>query len=524
MTRTGRGLRTGRGRTMISAAALTCAAFALAPAGASAQSTTFNCDASAIRAGLLTLPPIEPVTANSGQAQCQNATGTLAQFPGGLPLPLSAQVAQAQTSVTGDAQTATAVGGLATLGVSLNGIPQVAAAVQSAVQQVQAGAQPQINSIPPIVIPGVVTVDPKPALTALLNGIGATNANLVDLQLATATATARCVNGAPALSGDAQVAGLKVLGQTIATDAASTQAVNLINTQSISAASIDPASLLPPGVTVPPTVLAQIKNALASIPPISIPTQVASIKVTPKEQITGNGQLTERALHVQVSLAGQSIADVVAGEARVSNQSVACGASAASRLALQCTTRKLTLIDVLTRGNHVALLGAADRRLVGKRVAIIFRASHKRVATAVVRPDGFFTARAPLPPRRIRFTNSARYQARAGKERSLSLKLHRRMIVTSLRSSAGVVVIKGRVIRPLAKPTAPIYVQRRVSCTRLVNVKRIMPKRDGSFTVKVAAPPNTQAAVYRAATKVRKTTRNPKRFPTFTLPRVVQIG
>ncbi len=516
--------RTGRGRTAISVATLACAAFALAPAGASAQSATFSCDASAIRAALLTLPPIEPVTANSGQAQCQNATGTLAQFPGGLPLPLSAQVAQAQTSVTGDAQTATAVGGLGTLGVSLNGIPQLQAAVSGAVQQAQAGAQPQINSIPPNNVGGV-TVDPRPALTALLNGIGATNSDLADLQVATATATARCVSGAPVLSGDAQVAGLKVLGQTIPTDAASTQAINLINTQSISASSINPSQLgLPASVLANPMLLAQVQNVLASIPPIDIPAQVASITVTPKEQITGNGQLTERALHVQVSLAGQSVADVVAGEARVSNQSVACGASAASRLALQCTTRKLTLIDVLTRGNHVALLGAADRSLVGKRVAIVLRASHKRVATAVVRPDGFFTARAPLPARRIRFGNSARYQARIGHERSLSLKLHRRMIVTSLNSSGGIVVIKGRVIRPLAKPTAPIYVQRRVSCTRLVNVKRIMPRRDGSFTVRVAAPPNTQAAVYRAATKVRKTTRSPKRFPTFTLPREVQIG
>jgi len=517
--------RTGRGRTAISAAALACTAFALAPAGASAQTTTFNCDASAIRAALLTLPPIEPVTANSGQAQCQNATGTLAQFPGGLPLPLSAQVAQAQTSVTGDAQTATAVGGLGTLGVTLNGIPQLQAAVSGAVQQAQAGAQPQINSIPPIALPGGLgAVDVRAALTALLNGIGATNADLADLQLATATATARCVSGAPVLSGDAQVAGLKVLGQTIPTDAASTQAINLINTQSINPANIDPSQVTVNGVTPPTALYAAIKQALARIPPIDIPAQVASIQVTPKEQITANGQLTERALHVQVSLAGQSVADVVAGEARVSNQSVACGASAASRLALQCTTRRLTLIDVLTRGNHVALLGAADRRLVGKRVAIIFRASHKRVATAVVKPNGFFTARAPLPPRRIRFGNSARYQARAGKERSLSLKLHRRMVVTSLRSSGSVVVLKGRVIRPLAKPIAPIYVQRRVSCTRLVNVKRIRPRRDGSFTVRVAAPPNTQAAVYRAATKVRKTASNPKRFPTFTLPREVQIG
>jgi hypothetical protein len=42
--------------------------------------------------------------------------------------------------------------------------------------------------------------------------------------------------------------------------------------------------------------------------------------------------------------------------------------------------------------------------------------------------------------------------------------------------------------------------------------------------VSVAAPPNQLAAVYRFATRVRKTSTNPKTFPTFTLPRYVDLG
>lgn len=61
---------------------------------------------------------------------------------------------------------------------------------------------------------------------------------------------------------------------------------------------------------------------------------------------------------------------------------------AASQLALQCPTRKLTLIDVIQRGNRVALLGAADKSLIGRKVTITLVGNHKRVASAVVGTDG----------------------------------------------------------------------------------------------------------------------------------------
>ncbi len=194
---------------------------------------------------------------------------------------------------------------------------------------------------------------------------------------------------------------------------------------------------------------------------------------------------------------------------------------AAARLALMCTNRKLVLIDVLLHGNHVAIFGAADRSLIGRKVTIIFAVGHKRVASVVVGPDGFFGTTAPLPPRRVRLTNLARYQARIGRERSRELKLTRRMIVDSLTSLGGQVVIRGHLIRPLARPIATIFVRRRVSCSSSVIVKRIKPHRDGSFTATLAAPPHSQASVYQADTTVRGVASNLKTFPTSTLPRVV---
>jgi hypothetical protein len=196
---------------------------------------------------------------------------------------------------------------------------------------------------------------------------------------------------------------------------------------------------------------------------------------------------------------------------------------AASQLALQCAKRRLILIDVLMRGNHVALLGAADKSLVGRKVSITFLADHRRVASAVVGIDGFFAATAPLPTRRLRFTNKARYQASIGAERSASLKLTRRMVIESISSRAGKVIIHGRVIRPLAVPIAPILIQRRVSCSSTVTVKAIKPRRSGIFTATLPAPPRSQAAVYRASTRVRGSVRSRRTYPTFTLPRVVVI-
>jgi hypothetical protein len=226
------------------------------------------------------------------------------------------------------------------------------------------------------------------------------------------------------------------------------------------------------------------------------------------------------------NLGGESVAGAIGSGLGV-DSGVLGGALAsrvlASRLALQCPHRKLTLIDVLRRGNHVALLGAADASLIGRRVTITYLANHKRVATAVVGSDGFFGTTARLPSRRLRFTNRASYQASIGAVRSQYLKLTRRMLVDSITSRAGKVTIRGRVVRPLAQPIATIRVQRRVSCSAVVTVKRIKPSRNGAFTVTLAAPPRTQAAVYIAVTRVRQTVRNRKTYPTSTLPRIVVI-
>ncbi len=253
-----------------------------------------------------------------------------------------------------------------------------------------------------------------------------------------------------------------------------------------------------------------------------MPATVARIRLTPNERVESGTRLSQRALHAVITIAGQQLADAVVGESTVGTDGVSCGGVA--DLALQCQTRKLVLIDVFEQGNRVRLLGAADRKYVGKRIRIRLMATRKTVARPRVRRDGTFRATAPLPDEKIRDTSKARYEASRGKERSMRLKLHRRMLVKSMRSRHGKITIAGQVVQPLAAPVKKIVVKRRVSCRDWKVVKRFKPRSDGTFTVKVPAPRSGFAAAYRMTTRVKHFSYRTKTYPTFTLPRYVDLG
>lgn len=206
------------------------------------------------------------------------------------------------------------------------------------------------------------------------------------------------------------------------------------------------------------------------------------------------------------------------------SSSAVLGAQAVAAEELRCTDRRLVLTNVHTRGSRVLLQGVAKPQLAGQTVKLRFRATGRQVATAQVRKDGTFSTTAPRPPRSVRATNRARYQASIGSERSRDLKLQRRMDIDSITSGNGRVRIVGRIEAPLTKPVGTIELRRRVSCSKTVKVKTLRPNKNGVFRTTVAGPPNTQAATYRLMTYVRKRgAKRTKPFPTFTLPRVVSL-
>lgn len=542
-----RGRPSVRARALVACPAVAAlVAFAL-PAAPAQAASPFNCDASAVRASLLGQAAIEPVTANRAQPACADAVGGLT---GALPAPLSVSAAVARTITSGpdnrvDQQSALAVGGLAD--VRIAGLP--ALPITLPIDTV-AAALPTLPAIPvPALLQPLLgtslSLDIKPALTALLPAGRLPDVELVGVQAAIAYAGARCNAGRAELFSTSSVAGIKVLGQDVVASAPVDQTLNLIDTAQVDPSAIDPIGLLPAdavttilGTPLLDNVLQTdlkpaIQAALDALPTITIPATLANVKISAGPKTEQNGVITQQALRITATIAGQPIADVIAGEARASAAGVDCTPPAvaavtpppptATELALQCTTRRLVLEDVIERGGRVRLVGVADRKLAGRRVAIRFLATGATAATATIRPDGSFSATAPLPPRYLRATNHARYQAVVGREKSLDLKLRRRMVITGVAVRGGKVTISGRVSRPLTSTPSVITVSRRVSCKRNEVVARITPRRDGTFRATVDAPTGQAAAVYRLGTFVRKTTRNPRRYPTFTLPRAVDL-
>jgi hypothetical protein len=253
-----------------------------------------------------------------------------------------------------------------------------------------------------------------------------------------------------------------------------------------------------------------------------VPATLARIRVIPNERVISGTRITQRALHATINIAGRQFAEVIVGEATAGVNDVSCGGVA--DLALQCTLRRLVLIDVYEQGNRVKLLGAADRRYVGKRVRIRFTDTGRTVARPKVRRDGTFRATAPLPDAKVRPTNRARYIATIRKQRSMKLKLQRRMVVSEMSAEHGVVTIAGRVIGPFTHPMRKVLVKRRVTCRDWKVVKRFRPNSDGAFRVRLKAPKDGEAAVYRMTTRVKLYDWFAKTYPTFTLPRYVDLG
>jgi hypothetical protein len=98
------------------------------------------------------------------------------------------------------------------------------------------------------------------------------------------------------------------------------------------------------------------------------------------------------------------------------------------------------------------------------------------------------------------------------------------MQVTELAQRRGTVTIAGRVVGPLTQPVQTVLVKRRVTCRDWKVVKRFKPGRAGRFRVQLKAPRDGEAAVYRMTTRVKLYDWFPKTYPTFTLPRYVDLG
>ncbi len=491
---------------LLCAAALTAL---IAPS--SAHAASFNCSSSALRLTLAGAVTQEPVLANAGAAQCApaDAGGALPA----TPLPLTGGAVFAHTEMTGAdplTQVASASAGVGQLTLTslLPGIPA-----------------PDLSALPGggvLTVPGIGTVDIRPALNALIQPTGP----LLQLSALKSQATARCDSGNAALDASSSVASLSVLGTRLATTEPTEKTIQAVAAQTIDPSNIDISKVLAPTADLTALQLA-LQPVLDALPNISIPAVGAQVKATPGEQIRSGDMLTRRALHIEISAGAQSVVDAVIGESIVDATGVGCGSLAAAALGLgsdsSCTKRRITLMDVLQRGSTVKLQGAADpARFAGRRVSIVSRWNGRVVARPKVAKSGLFNATVALPPAAVRHTNRARYRASIGAERSLDLKLERRMIVTSVKSlGKRRVRVSGMITRPFGVPIQEISVTRRISCGNVRVVARFKPDSQGRFHVTLRGPAAKRVYVFRFRTKVRYDALNPRLTRTYTLPRYV---
>src|SRR4051794_15091157 len=368
-----------------------------AAAAATAQAApVFRCEASSLRASVLGQAAIEPVTTGrTGDCRTAQATPALQ-----VPQLLDAQALIASTTFDAGKGTGQATGGVAQLAV----VPTPDFVSQLPTKQFVDNLQNVTVPLPGI---GPVEVNIKDAVAALVPTPGTA---LLSANVLTAVANVSCQSGRPALAGSSQVAGVKLLGNEVGVNGVVEQSLAVMDSQSIELAKLDLSKvsiITPLDPLVQPTAKALLGPALAALPPIQIPASVLQFKLTPAEQIREGDALTQRALHAQISLLGRPVLDAVFGEAKVSANAGTCAAAqggVADQL-LQCTDRKLVLVDVLRRGRRVKLLGAANRDYVGRRVAIRLRATGRVVAHATVRKDGSFQTYAPAPPAAMMATN-----------------------------------------------------------------------------------------------------------------------
>jgi hypothetical protein len=206
-----------------------------------------------------------------------------------------------------------------------------------------------------------------------------------------------------------------------------------------------------------------------------------------------------------------------------SSEGIATSAAAVEELLLGCSKRPLVLNDVLIHGGRVELEGSAAKSLDGKKVKIVFDGG-KVVASATVAADGQFSTTAALPPARLRNSNSARYMAESGSERSLNLKLTRRLALEPPKFSGGTVTLVGQVLPPLTKPVASVTVQQQLECGKTTVVTHFTPSKTGSFHISFPVPAAAKAGIYRLTSAVAQKPGSKRGFATYSLPLPAVLG
>ena len=343
---------------VVLAAAVAAALVSASPASAA---SSYQCEASALRGQVLTAPAIEPITANKGTRVLPRAEGR-ARVGAAAPLGVSALFAETGlTGASGDGarrRSPRATGGVADLRLG----PAIDLGANLPVEQALADL-PALHRAGPL-----GTFDLKPAVLAALQP----SAEVLRVQVAVAYASARCTNGALALSGLVEAArASSSRAWTCRPTGRRRRTVQVVGggcDRSLAARSRCSSR--------PASTRALVTTALNALPTIPVPPSLGRLRITPNQEIRTATSVTERALQVQLELGGQSIVDLVLGEAIVAQQRDPVRSAATpppprwrARRGAWCWPTSSPAAAVC------GCSGSPDPKLIGKRVTIRFTAT-----------------------------------------------------------------------------------------------------------------------------------------------------
>ena len=415
-------------------ALLVTTAIAAAPSHAAAAGASgFRCAAIPVIGTVLgqSLP-----VASTGSVDQDCVAGSVAptlDVPAPLAALVSVQAVNGATATSGDGVYAGA--GLANLRIGSLPIPVPPIPVPAELTQIPV-------SIGPV---KVATVDLTPAINAISS---LPSRNLLEGGVVYSQALGVCSNGEPTLSGSSRILNASVLGLPIDASGTVDTAVNLVDTTSIALDTLD-------------LQLAEV-TLLGGVLNVDLGPGPRPAGADPRGHATAGGPGPGRA-----GQAHRLQPDARRRRARPARAACAghprraldrrprdrdrrrrrrrlragrdahragcphhrAGAPRSRSPAPPASSRSSTSCAAVTTSASTA---PPTRAWAARSVSIVFQATGRTVARVRVQPDGSFTTTAPLPRRSIRNTNRARYVAKAAGERSLNLKLARRMVVTKI--------------------------------------------------------------------------------------------
>lgn len=197
---------------------------------------------------------------------------------------------------------------------------------------------------------------------------------------------------------------------------------------------------------------------------------------------------------------------------------------AATKL-LACSKQRVLLTEVYPSGGKVILRGVASSTLIGQQVAIrSLGEKGKIVAKAKVQTNGAFSVVAKAPKnKKLARSSKARYQAAVGPNKSLALKLQRRMYTfEAYRTQGGSLYVAGTLTKPFPK-NAKVQISMRVNCSTWKTVKVTRASSSGKWGTIVPISSNATSLVFRAQSNVKKSARSKRTTRTYTLPSALQL-